>query len=187
MKRLKYLLMLLIPTISYSVNAEPSPKVRYLMNESMSMWDWGFYRIREDLSDLKLPNNKAMYTDVEYDWKSDRIKIFASAKNMLPAKDAAEAKEWCKHSIQVVRVSLGQIRFGDINSSLYNFYERYFSHEGYRDKNEPEELADELGSIVYIDAAFRFKSQVKNNVIRCQGYLMKNEILFSETDKKSVD
>jgi hypothetical protein len=43
--------LLIALLLSSGAIAEPSPEVKYLMNEPMTMWDWGIYRLENVLED----------------------------------------------------------------------------------------------------------------------------------------
>jgi hypothetical protein len=79
----KIIYLVLFTLLSSSSNAEPSSTIRYLINEPMSMLDWGLYRIQLDLNRIRSltpsPESESPSDhEVRYDWDENRIEISAN-------------------------------------------------------------------------------------------------------------
>lgn len=175
-KRLFVLLMLFCVPAS----AEPTSKIRYLMNDSLTVWDWGMYRLSQAVAGLNEPETTVrLTTTVNYNWDSNRIIIFSFPLG-YQAKNVGAGKDFCESAINMIRASLGingdngEPYFGE-NSILVH----YFSHTGYEKTDRPEELADELDSIIELSATIGIKGSQES--IKCQGDLADKDVLFSES------
>ena len=119
--------------------AEPSPGFKYLMNQPVSMLDWGVYRLEEYLS-------RGMYERefqiiVSYNWETDRIIIGINRTQENPAKNEIEAVEKLRGTIDLIRSRCGiDPRTGTPYKGIANVYARYFRHAGFKYKSEPENL-----------------------------------------------
>ena len=100
--------------------AEPSAPVRYLMDEPVSMLEWGMFRLSEALTNDKEPTYHcikqilkehhlcivAPYVRVLYNWDSNRLQIGISIEEELrhPKPNSKEVqKEVCKLIIKELK------------------------------------------------------------------------------------
>jgi len=141
------LLLALAPLVA---QAEPGRVTRWLMNEPMSLMDWGMVSIEKKLADLKIAESvftsKFFYGSAEYDWEADRIRIHVSfigkgteaecIENLKRAKAAFLNFTWDeKEHPRVAREVLRTL----------------FAHRGgYSSKSEPPDLGDVLLNITTI-------------------------------------
>jgi hypothetical protein len=178
--------MILVVSVFLFVNvsmaeAEPTSNMHYLMNDSVSMLDWGLFQVNHDLEgyiDIKNEIKDAIgfITNVSYDWEENRIII----RLMLEGASSKEqAKEWCKILVNKTR------RIFDINpdtgkpsmektSTLYTC----FTHTEFKRKLEPEGLSKELDNITVIKVQALIKDF--KGVATCQAPLLGTSIMFEE-------
>jgi hypothetical protein len=70
------LLLALIPLLA---QAEPNKAMSWLMDEPMSLFDWGIYKTDKKVADLKIASS--MFTaqffsgSAEYEWEANRIRL----------------------------------------------------------------------------------------------------------------
>lgn len=69
-------------------NAEPTRSISYLMNEPMTLFDWGLHQVSTDLDGLPLEKNgpKVLVTS-SYDWNKNRIDIRAMLRDKRCRRD----------------------------------------------------------------------------------------------------
>lgn len=168
--------------------AEPSRSVIYLMNEPLTLWDYGIDRTSESLKDLMLlPSREKYFASVYYVPESNQLTISASPpfdiKNMTArkSKSVKEAKILCKNMIDGIRYELGVDAMKGTASNPYSKYSAlciHFSHDGFKSPNEPSNLCNELDSITTIRAYVETTEAA--NMIRCEGSLVSNNVLYSE-------
>jgi len=161
--------------------AELTPTVRYLMTEPVSLLDWGIHRLDKNLEGATVEGEK-LFVFVGYDRDANRINLSAQPRERR-TRSLADAKTMCKETIGYLRWRLGVVRetgkaLGGDHSGLRDF----FSHEGYRMKDEPGNLAGELDAITELSALFfgvRPDNQ-RQKLVKCRGRLMSSEVLFEE-------
>lgn len=180
----------LILLIAGNGQAEPTPKISYLMNEPASLFDLGMFALNEQL------RRNILFLDSEpkkwiskgliwayYDWDKNRIKIFYRniLDNPFPGtKD--ESKNKCKDIMVFIKLHLfvdgltGKFFLGKENSSMADL----FGHFDYTNKNEPKGLSAELDNITEISVFFPYKTKNKEGHIRCTSPLLSKEVSFIE-------
>ena len=58
-----------------SAQCEPSPTMRWLMGENVTLMDFGLYRLQEGLQSNKTIEGSGFIIAVGYDWDTNRINI----------------------------------------------------------------------------------------------------------------
>jgi hypothetical protein len=150
--------------------AEPDSAVNYLMNESVSMFEWGNYMLAELLNDSILPvfGWKGASGHVKYDWGANRLKLEVTDYTRF-----ATSQEARKH----VEEQLKQIR-QELTRDDFALLGEVYTHDGFKPTSEPEGLGTKLGQIMELS----FTAFANASTIRCQGRLASDEILWSEED-----
>lgn len=177
--------ILLILSILFLVNtsyAQPTPNIQYLMHESVSMFDWGIYRINEKLKNweeskglIGISSSIAVAPEAFYDWSSNRIIIYVK---VFPVKSQEEAKELCRGIVRSIKSVLyinpddGK-PYGEAGLALDSF----FSHSGFLNKSEPEGLYKELDSITVIKVEVMVPTK---GWVKCEAPLLGTKIMFEE-------
>jgi len=160
------------------VGAEPSPAVEYLMREPVSMLDWGIAQIEQDLFRKRgvLTGNKQNLFDpeptirVEYAWEENRIQIF------LKLTLRAEVKKTTQHMTgirQHVEFVIAYLRGG----LTMHPYDAFFRHKGFRSKESPKNMDQDLVAITDIHVTVR--DQQQNILSRCRASLSGSGIEWS--------
>ena len=161
MKKAVIMVLLIFSILSWSnvTYAEPTSNIRYLMNDSITMLDWGMYQLEMQV-DAFAPKDCFPY--VYYDWDKNRIIITLDSIG-IERPTEVEAKKWCRKSIGEIK-SCFQIDpekgkpYAKNGCSSLHFK---FKHRGYKDKSLPENLYKELDNITVIKARALFKSSGK--------------------------
>ena len=161
MKRVAVVFWFLV-VIQVEVMAEPTPAVQYLMNEPVSMLDWGLYRMEEkikkyfDFPDFPKGGNPWVF-EFNYNWDSNRIMISVGIVRELDSP----AKDQCRNVISAIRgYALGNFWEGVKGDPQKNgsFLAKCFSHSGYTKTDIPEGLLKEIDQIIEIQVAVLDKS-----------------------------
>lgn len=159
-------------------NAEPTRRISYLMNEPMTLFDWGLQQLTAAMNSVHLKDGPKLMIMTNYDWDKNRIKI--SAYSFENSMTRTNAKKWCRETINAVRSHLlinpktGEPLLGD--SSVLA---RYFAHDGFEKKNRPKGVGKELDDITEISGTFMLNSKSNKKVV-CQGPLRSTKILFGQ-------
>ena len=155
--------ILVLLSVTTNVYAEPTPSVNYFMNESVSLFDFGIYKLNltiESLCNYELKDMAVLYdnhkdidvfyysSEISYDWKKNRIRIIISPKYRNKKVDDKKLLDLCKRIISVV-----QNKFEIIDGkplSNYSSLGTYFWHSGYKKTDEQIDFYKELDNITKI-------------------------------------
>ena len=132
--------------------AEPSRVARWLMDEPMSLFDWGLYKTDKRMADLKQAkgaySTEFFFGSADYDWDANRVRLRVSfigkgteaecVENIKRAKGAFLNYTWIeREQTKVAR---------EVFAGL-------FSHEGgYKSKNQPSDIGEQLVSMSLMEA-----------------------------------
>jgi hypothetical protein len=173
-------LSLLVATTPVSAFAEPAPATTWLMNEPMSIWDWGIFRLQGRVDNMKevqslLRDAKWFFGDVEYDWDANRIKIqIALDSSALTSKSCIENMRQAKAVLTNYTFEASKQREAAIAMIAGTF-----SHAGgYQSKNEPKKLAEEIARLVQIEVQLHTKDSqgVYHRKVQCRSDLLEADI-----------
>ncbi len=182
------LLLVLLGPVSIC-NAEPSPAVRYLMNEPVTLFDWGILRLYEYLDEytthyLKTNSVKDIYSTVRYDAPKNLIIIAmivtrqAEQVNESPASVRTGSRDICKTITQTLRREFLTNRDRHVrrSSGIYLF----FAHIGFKGKYEPIDSFDEIEKITVINVSVYSEKDPGRLVLHSESPLMGKQIVFGE-------
>lgn len=161
---------------SGTCKAEPDSTIQYLMDEPVSLFDLGIFKMRSEL-DSKF-ETKDRLVAVDYKWPENRIVItflFPSVR----FENEYEAKERCIEFVEGIRREFDvNPKSGDPPGPYSAFrISRYFEHSGYSKKNRPNDLSDQLYELIKIKGSMHLKN---NDAFSCQAPLAGTAIYFSK-------
>lgn len=110
--------------------------IQYLIDEPVSILDWGFYKINKELENYFLKINKGsaneLHASIDYNIAESKIQISLVGD----AKDLNEAKEVCVINTNRIREKFGiNAKTGEIDP-LHRFRERFGISEGIKHDSE---------------------------------------------------
>ncbi len=163
-----------------TVKSEPTPAVRALMQESVSLFSFGIYRLTERLNQPDIIGPDLIgSTDVDYRWKTNRIKIFFREFS-TPGYCGLKDSQACRDKCQSVFTALKQALCYQENCSE-NSFGAYFSHIGYsRDlvgKKTDGEVAAGLKDITEIEVQLRLSTHGSKMLV-CEGPITRDKASF---------
>ena len=192
-----------------AVRAEPSSAMKFLMDDPVSMLDWGIFHLERSLEKRMhgldhLPDDTwSQSASVNYDWEKNRLTIEigytlwtdASLHRIKKPREAGfreaiatvvnsvQEHLWVSHAIDPIfpeRVRRQHHDFSALSSM-------YFSHRGFEKKKEPENLAKEMDQITEIWVTVKYPGSDSVRAVTGTSYLTgkKGEILFRETAWKA--
>ncbi|MFA0607143.1 hypothetical protein [Vibrio amylolyticus] len=134
--------------ISTNLNAEPSRSISYLMEDSLSMFDWGVFRMESSMANIKFKELDLLnhYGRVNYDWDSNRINLETVVYSSYKALEKSGSKAICRKAITKVKEHFGYgIKEADFRA-IFGIAS-YFKHTGFVKKNAPENLGKDLENV----------------------------------------
>lgn len=150
------------------LHAEPGPVGQWLMDEPVSLWDFGMLGLREYLNGWKGKHPLAsMAHGANYEWDRNRIVIFVWTEEKFD-------KSRCKDIITELRKSGGiteQSTFLKEYVITNSIYANYFDR-GFRTGNEPKDYLKRLDQIIEVKAHMTGGS--------CEGPLVSSKVLYGE-------
>lgn len=158
---MKYVALIFLVLFAGSVQAEPDSKVRWLMNQPVSMFDWTIFQLSARLEEMFAENEsveklseKNVRLDIafaRYNWVENRIYI------QITAIDAPATPEACEFVVKTSRsILLDDYGFGSESrlERATNFFDEQIRHEGgYMQEEQPDDLAQALASISIVRAS----------------------------------
>jgi hypothetical protein len=176
------------------VSSEPSPSVRYLFDEKVSLFDWGLFRMEQVLSsaEVGVPSGyeaKKMLSAVRYDWDANRIGVTLDVFFFESPIPPSDRKAVCRNMMMVARsllgvdASTGRLR-GEFSAASL------FTPSAYRPANWPKGLHTSVNDSIQLDATvWAYGKADKKNAdgsmsptgsTKCQGKLLDSRIYFAE-------
>ncbi len=190
------MIVLLLTSLVY---AEPNTVTRYLTKTSVSLLDFAIYKLEERLNKLtisdvkeyeykhkeKLLSSVKLEAEVSYDYDNNKINVFSRPDDMnFIAAGINEARNICE---KIHRRINEKIQMGLMFDSI-------FSHEGYKDKDQPDNLDDEVLKLIHFESKVKFREKDDDlkdpaPVLKCKAPIMSQEIFYSEQTRSlnSVD
>lgn len=174
----KIILICLITCFTFipNIHSEPSNTVKKLMNEPISMLDWGLYRIEKDLSRV-LPKilqgaAKKLKTDsvnvsTRYNWIKNNITIYCSMTNRNKSLSENEIKVICNTFINVIKK-----HFFITNTEEFRMkggVGHYFTHTNYRSMDITDNFLKNLENIIELEIVITNK-HIHNKIIGVEAF-----------------
>ena len=144
--------------LAMPVRAEPGPIGNWLMNEPVTLWDWGMMRMEQ------AANNAASFAAsddgnggiwVTYDWDNNEIEIGLAVFNVshtLTHELCNETRRAFIADIVGATPDLIERQEGAVRLGLHLLIGQWFSHHGFQRGSPDEELAEKLARIIFVSA-----------------------------------
>ena len=179
--------------ISGGLSAEPDSTMRRLMNEPMSMLDWGVYRMEQHLakheefmalrSTRVLPHKSgySVTSHVEYDFSDNAINIKPMVHGIPDGTTEKQRKRICSEFIQRARGAFG---YGEYAFSK-GYISEFFKHAGYSVGEEFSDIEERIAKLVVIKTVtsnYPSKNHKSSElgVTWCVGSLLSDDVYFLE-------
>jgi hypothetical protein len=144
--------------LSPLTQAEPTKTMSWLMDEPMSLFDWGIYKTNKKLSDLKISASifkaEFFFASAEYDWDVNRIRL-----RVMFTGNGTEAE--CTENLKLAKGAFLDFKWDEKEQIRVapTVLRGLFSHEGgYQSKKGPTDVGDELAKIATIEAFILVKA-----------------------------
>jgi len=176
-----YVVSILILATSQIVLAEPTPTIQYLMDEPVSMLDWGIYQMDKWLKTRSFVGSIEPKPDLQttYDWDDNKIVIRVKPALLMHGFGSEkDAQKWCEDVVENVRLFFDiNLQTGKrFNPPVPNPLYQFFIHVGYKHSTKPKDLAKELDKLVEI----RLWVSSKKRSMQCMAPLLGKDVFCSE-------
>lgn len=189
MKR-KMLTLLSMSFLPQAVMAESTSITKYLMNEPVSMMDWGIYQIDRKLNSDDINGMlatrygllKKTAARAEYDWDKNLIRIsYSVAIDPKRTQQEKHKKEICGGLLKRLRTSFGVDTKGKL--MVPSEISHYFRHRGFLLRREPKDFAREIANVTEFQVSIIYDDFRKPNSwfrVGCEGGLLGRNILYTD-------
>lgn len=168
------LLLLIYPAIANTAHAEPTRVPQWLMRESVSLFDWGIYKLDKKMEWMK--ELGGLFTihyaggSAEYDWDSDRIKLRFTFQGKGTEQECVDNLKKAKGAL--LNFSWDDTQYAKLAREVLA---GFFSHEGgYKDASAPSDIGEQLANITtLVGEVIGPEMSIK---IRCQTTLKSPEV-----------
>jgi len=169
-------IFMVTPTTGYG---EPSAAVRYLMDEPVTMFDWGLYRLRRIIDQFRFenltPDNVQSYINYDWDQNSLRIVFYVQTKEMI---GKAPAKKMCENITAKISSTFGgEIRDKELRRNLS--IATLFEHRAFENKDKPDNFMEEIEKITRIEVNIFTRKAINSpasiKILSCESPLIEGE------------
>ena len=164
-----------------TASAEPSSVVRFLMNQPVSVFDYGLIQLEEQFAEQHfygIAKPVPLNTHAAYDWNANRI--YLSFRIMIEEVNVSQSvlKDICESSIWHARTILG---VGPDTGKLEDEVAlgMLFEPRSFTVKDAPHNVNEELSAIIDLRSTVS-TSDPKSKAVRCRGRLLNRETMFSD-------
>jgi hypothetical protein len=174
--------------IAFAVTAQgqPSPTVRYLMNEPLTLFEWGMFRLQNGVEmmqwdGLDLIRPRPQIANVEYDWDKNQLMINLTIYPRYRSLQKSTPKKICGEVIHQMKGLFGVLTPDDKLLRDAMGVGSFFTHKYFRSPAAPQSLAADIERITNL------RVDVMTSVTdtppfqqsqSCSSDLLKSEVLY---------
>ena len=155
---------------------EPDSTIKYLINEPVTMLDWGLHRLNNILEKRELSAFDAAMA-MNYDWETNRFKVIVAAA--FKATTEPTAKSLCKNAIGEIKQSFFvDHETGKPMVAGFSNMGSFFSHSGFKTGETPVDVGRKLERITFVEVHVPLSQ--KGQKLVCRSDLLSTEVFFGE-------
>lgn len=133
-----------------TASAEPDAAVKWLMSDTVTMFDWGIESLNRQFSEDLRDSSRSWWRKpwrlaAEYDFLTDRIYIVSRFEKTDMSE--TQFRNWCETAFSNIR---GLMRVDE--NGVATIYDEHFSHQGLQRADRPADLAERLSKITILIA-----------------------------------
>ena len=171
-------LFIVLAAFVQDAGAEPTESANFLMNEPVSLLDFGIYKLEKDLKglgkDLAINYSTPFDISVRYDWEKNKIVIqftYGYERNPPPKTILIGVQKVLKQ----IKGFLGVDPKGKVyHKRGFSKVADYFSHQGYLTQNRPKELEKEIDQMIELSVIYSIQNF--SRIFECRHMLTDSRI-----------
>jgi hypothetical protein len=179
-KNMKYFIIIvcLLAASVQSLWAEPNETSTFLINDPISLLDFGMYKLENDIKsyrdDLPIKHQPPYSVFVDYDW--DENKIFIVLSYGTPGNPLIkEIKNEIKKVLIILKRNFGVGPKGEpFQKGGFSSISDYFSHRGYTKKNIPQTFKKDIDQLMVFKVVYYVQNY--SRYFECRNMLVGNSI-----------
>jgi len=169
-------------------HAQQPSSIRYLMGESVSLFEWGMFRLqtraeRFAWDDVDVQNQ---FAKVDYDWDRNQIVLRMTVYLRYTSLQAVTPRGACGSLIRQMKFHFGVTPGAEFMRDL-DGVATFFRPQYFEKKNAPDTLTRDLEAAVQLRVdvmASRADRAPFENVQSCSSDLVKSEVLYFTTSTR---
>ena len=159
-----FLAALFLAGMAGSATAEPGPIGRWLMNEPLTLWDWGMFKASKEAEQAaEFIGERGEYRAfawAHYNWNHNEIEIGMGSLSYPGEASHENCNEVRRDFIRYFADFYSLENEDTARSSLHNNIASWFSHEGWERKVRDEELGKKMSRIIFAKVSLRSKDGI---------------------------
>lgn len=180
---MRYLIFLILITVSFLTHAEPSRTFSYLMNEPLTLFEWGMYRLEKYTSLVKFKDLDLITSNsnTSYDWEKNRLLIEVRVFLKYGSLKKMPSNEVCKNATNEIREAFSTQYPKEIRK--ITGISKFFEHEGFVNNSKPNNLMEEVENSTNISIrvlASKTDTVPFDSKVSCESPLMGTDVLIIE-------
>ncbi len=139
------------------VQADPSPSVRYLMGESVSMFEWGIFRLeaRADRFSWDGLDIKNQFAHVDYDWAKNQLQVKVVVYPRYQSLQKTPARQVCGSLVKQMKSLFGVAPGFEVVREIDGIGS-FFRHKNFDRADVPKTLGADLEAITSLEVETRY-------------------------------
>lgn len=171
-----------------AANAEPSRSIRYLMGESVSLFEWGIFRLqaRAELFAWDDIDIRKQFARVGYDWEKNQITLRMTVYPRYQSLQKVTPRGACGSLIRQIKFHLGVGPGSEFMRELGGIG-TFFRHQHFEKQNAPATLDRDLEAATQlrVDVLASKSDQPPFDAVQsCSSELLKSEVLYFTTSDR---
>ena len=165
--------------------ADPSPEISWAMNDPITLFDFGIQRLDDSVGDLVKEDNtmrESEYTIASgfafYEYSQNKLVLgFLIDSRSNLEFDKAKCEAIWPQAREKLFLSEGILSvFSDPREATMTLVDRYFTHAGFKRKDEPQNLKEKIAEVTYLSLMHGDYERQTN----CESLLSESKIIFSQ-------
>jgi hypothetical protein len=165
-----------------TVQADPSPSVRYLMGESVSLFEWGIFRLeaRVDRFTWDGLDIKNQFAHVGYDWPKNQLRVRLVVYPRYQSLQRTTARRVCGSLVQQMKSLFGAAHGFEFLRDTDGIG-TFFRHQHFDKADVPNTLDMDLEAITSLEVDVMVSKNDQSpfqEAISCSSELLKSETRY---------
>jgi hypothetical protein len=168
-----------------TVQADPSPSVRYLMSEPVSLFEWGIFRLEARAERFAFDglDIRKQFARVQYDWSSNQLRVQLTVYPRYQSLQGTTARHVCDSLVRQEKSLLG-VTPGFEQMREIDGVGTFFRHQHFDKADVPKTLDADLEAITILEVDVMVSKSDQppfQKAASCSSELLKSETRYSDT------
>lgn len=155
---MRAILLVACVLVAGSVKAEPGPVTRWLMDEPLTLWDWGMHQAKRESKQAAeyvwkdFGEKGFVLGGAYYDWDNNEITLWVVDLNYAAETNHENCNKVRRAFIAALIARNYSLKNADAAlSALRIKIDRWFSHFGYENNERDNKLVEKMSRIIFVE------------------------------------